>query len=224
MSVSEYFEGLVQVFEENGDPDVAFQQSKYMKNQFEYYGMKAPKWTGLLKKYYKDNGYPELSELREFSELCYGYPKRELHYAALETIQRKQKQLPEDFIDQFKWLVLTNSWWDTVDWLAGLIGSHLLNHESLQTQTTDQWNESENMWLIRVSIIHQLKYRDKTDFELMKRYILRHSQSKEFFIRKAQGWALRQYSKFRPDLVKTFVLEHPELSGLTKREALKYVD
>jgi 3-methyladenine DNA glycosylase AlkD len=88
---------------------------------------------------------------------------------------------------------------------------------------TERWMASENIWLQRVSMIFQLFYKEKTDFELMKNYILRLSDSKEFFIQKGGGWALRQYSRTNPDAVKNFVAEHSELKPLTKREAVRLI-
>lgn len=223
MEVKEYFENLEAWMIDKGDPDTAIQQSKYMKNNFEFIGMKAKIWMGHLRNFYKANGYPKDDQLPQFTEMCYGSPYREIHYCCIETVQRRLKHQSQDFIDTLKWMVVTNSWWDSVDWLAGLIGAHLKRFPQLQPLTTDSFNQSDNMWLIRVSIIFQLKYKDDVDFEKLTTYILNHVDSHEFFIRKAQGWALRQYSKFQPELVSDFVEAHPELSGLTKREASKYL-
>ena len=223
MTVQEYYQHLESTLTSQGHPDTAIQQAKYMKNRFEFIGMKAKVWMGHLRKFYKEFGYPEDSALREFTELCYASPYREIHYCCLETVQRRLKYMQKDFIDQLEWLIVTNSWWDTVDWLSGLVGKHLQSYPDLQPQTTHRFNTSDNMWLIRVSIIFQLKYKEDVDFELMKSYILAHWDSKEFFIRKAQGWALRQYSKFNPEAVRKFLDDHPELSGLTHREGRKYL-
>jgi 3-methyladenine DNA glycosylase AlkD len=222
-SIEQYYNDIESQLLSTGDPERAINQACYMKNQFDFIGLKAQEWMGILRQHYKDHGYPPDELIPDFSERCYKSAYREMHYVGLETVQRRLKHQSEDFIDQLKWLVVTNSWWDTVDWLASLIGQHLRAFPQLQPKTTDTWNQSSNMWLIRVSIIFQLKYKEDTDFALLKKYILAHWDSKEFFIRKAQGWALRQYGKFHPTPVVQFVKEHPEFSGLTRREALKHL-
>lgn len=223
MELQEYHDTLFKALKEKGDPDRAIQQMKYMKDHFDFIGLKAQEWMDILRWHYKTYGYPEDSDIAAFSEMCYSSAYREMHYVGLETVQRRLKPQPTEFIDQLEWLIVTNSWWDTVDWLAGLAGTHFKRYPELQPATTDRWNNSDNMWLNRVSIIFQLKYKEETDFDLMSRYILKHAKRKEFFIRKAQGWALRQHAKYQPKEVRQFVNDHPELSSLTKKEALKHL-
>lgn len=221
--LQDYYDRLEDSIHKAGDPDRAVEQMRYMRNQFDFAGLKAKAWMDVLRLHYKKFGYPPDDAIKEFSELCYRSSYREMHYIGLETVQRRLKYQPKEFIDQLEWLTVTHSWWDTVDWLSGLIGMHFKNYPELQPETTDRWNASDNFWLVRVSIIFQLKYKEATDFDMLCRYILAHWSSKEFFIRKAQGWALRQYAKYEPELVRAFVAENPKLSGLTKREALKHL-
>jgi len=110
--------------------------------------------------------------------------------------------------------------WDTVDGLNKLVGLHFKQHPSLIRPVTERWVESGNIWLQRVSMIFQLTYKDKTDADLMFDYIRRLSKSKEFFIQKGVGWALRQYSKINPEAVAQFIAATP-LAPLTKREGMK---
>jgi len=117
-------------------------------------------------------------------------------------------------------LILTRSLWDTVDGLNKLVGLHFKQHPSLIRPVTERWVESGNIWLQRVSMIFQLTYKDKTDADLMFDYIRRLSKSKEFFIQKGVGWALRQYSKINPEAVAQFIAATP-LAPLTKREGMK---
>ncbi len=143
-----------------------------------------------------------------------------MHYFALETVQKTLKKQPAEFIDFLEELICTRSWWDSVDWLAKLVGLHFKLYPALIQPVTERWVSSGNMWLQRVSMIFQLTYKEKTDAELMFGYIRRLAHSKEFFIQKGAGWALRQYSKTNPEAVAHFV-ENTQLAPLTKREALR---
>jgi 3-methyladenine DNA glycosylase AlkD len=86
-----------------------------------------------------------------------------------------------------------------------------------------QWIHRDNFWLQRVSIIFQLTYRGSTDEGMLFQHILAVKDSKEFFLQKAAGWALRQYSKYKPQSVKKFLKANPDLPALTQREANKYL-
>jgi 3-methyladenine DNA glycosylase AlkD len=118
-------------------------------------------------------------------------------------------------------LICQKSWWDTVDFIAATLVGGLLHKFPELKPEMDKWNRDEDMWKVRTSMLFQLKYKDEVDFEALSRYILTHAESKEFFLRKASGWALRQYSKFNPDAVRHFIASH-ELSPLTVREGSKY--
>ncbi len=135
-------------------------------------------------------------------------------------MQKNLKKQPAEFLDFLEELVVTRSWWDTVDWLAKLIGMHLLRFPELQQPACVRWLDSGNIWLQRVSMIYQLTYRQKTNTELLFQNIRHLAGSKEFFIQKGAGWALRQYAKTDPAAVIHFV-ETTRLAPLTRREALK---
>lgn len=223
MKANEYFDRLLGQLQNKGDSNIAIQQARYMKDQFEFLGLKAGPLKEQLRIFRQENSLPDPDQLDDLCRLCFACQYREVQYCALEITKRSIKKVPEEFIRTLEWMVVNESWWDSVDALAGLIGEHLTRYPELQPRTTDGYNTCDNMWLVRVSIIFQLKYRDQTNFNLLTRYILNHKESKEFFIRKAQGWALRQYSKFQPEKVRAFIEAHPELSGLTRREASKYL-
>jgi 3-methyladenine DNA glycosylase AlkD len=177
----------------------------------------------LTKDIFVEKGILQGDDLMDFVTLCFEDDHRELHYVAIEMVQKTLKKQDESFIDFLEYMVMTKSWWDSVDWLAKLIGMHFLRFPHLIEHITERWMASENIWLQRVSMIFQLFYKEKTDFELMKNYILRLSDSKEFFIQKGAGWALRQYSRTNPEAVQNFVAEHPELKPLTKKEAVRLI-
>ena len=120
-------------------------------------------------------------------------------------------------------LIVKKSWWDTIDVLSPrIIGDMFSRNNGLVDLFADQWIEDENIWLQRSAILYQLYHKDKTDEERLFRYIVRRADSKEFFVQKAIGWALRQYAKTRPESVRDFVASH-NLKPLSKREALKHL-
>ena len=218
-----YLNHVKSLFSAHGDPDVAQQQVKYLRNQFAFFGLKSPEWMALAKDFIAKSGIPEGQDLQQIVKLCFEDEHRELHYFALELIQRQLKKQKVDFIPFLEELILTNSWWDTVDWLAPkLVGAHLKRFPELIPEWPNRWIESDNFWLQRTAILFQLKYKQDTDKELLFRYILRRADSKEFFVQKGAGWALREYSKTNPEAVITFV-EGNTLPALTRREGLKWV-
>lgn len=218
----EYFELVYRSFREQGDPERAQQQMRYMRHQFEYFGLGMPRWMSLTKSLHLAEGIPTGEDLETLARLCFEDDHRELHYFALETVQKSLKNQPAAFIDFLEELICTRSWWDTVDWLAKLVGIHFTRYPELIRSVTERWVASGNIWLQRVSMIFQLTYKEKTDADLLFGYIRRLAHSKEFFIQKGAGWALRQYAKIEPAAVRDFV-ENTSLAPLTKREAMKHL-
>ena len=118
-------------------------------------------------------------------------------------------------------LIITHSWWDTVDFLAKyVLGNYLLQFPNEILKTSELFSNSENMWLNRSAILFQLNYKKETHFELLKAICELHKNSNEFFIQKAIGWALRDYSRFNPNGVKEYV-SATQLKPLSQREALR---
>ena len=223
MEIEAYISHIKQVFQEKGNPITAQGQMKYMRHKFEYYGLKAADWVGLLKDIFKEKGIYEGEELKSFVRLCMEDEYREINYAGLQMLEKRMKKNPEDFIDFYEELIKTKSWWDTVDWIRKFVGIHFQRFPHLIIPTTEKWMVSGNIWLQRICLIFQLTYKEETDFELMKKYILQLAGSKEFFIQKGAGWALRQYSKTNADVVIEFIDNNPQLATLTKREGLKWL-
>lgn len=220
-----YFEKLCLRLADNQDPDKAPAMKQYMKHHFEYFGIKSPLRKTLLKEFIKENGFLEGNSLKAFIDHCFDNPHRELHYCAMEIAGRRLNKMDESFLSFFEHLVLKKSWWDSVDWIApNAFGKLFQRFPKHQLEMTDRWNQSENIWLVRSSLLFQLKYREQTDFELLKKYILNHQDSKAFFIQKAAGWALRQYSKYNPKAVRDFITKHKDkLPKLTIKEGSKYI-
>lgn len=120
-------------------------------------------------------------------------------------------------------LIITKSWWETVDLTAtNYVGSYFQKFPEQIDPIITKWRNSSNIWLNRTCLIFQLKYKNEVDFELLKSLIIQYQGNPEFFIQKAIGWSLRQYSKSNSEAVKVFV-EEIELKGLARREAVKYL-
>lgn len=215
---------LIESFNKNADPEYAVRMKAYMKDQFDYLGLPSPLRKELAKAFYKNHGYPEIEEVELLVDECWKMPYREYKYFAMELMARMKKKLGHDVIHLYERLITDQSWWDTVDLLAPtLVGQHFLEYPEERIDYIDKWVASGNIWLQRSSILFQLKYKNKTDTRLLGSIILELADSKEFFIRKAIGWALREYSKTDPGFVIRFVQNH-ELSGLSQREAMKWLE
>lgn len=212
------------IFKENSNNIRAQQQKAYLKNQFEFFGLTAPERKKLQAPFLIIKYLPEKETGIKIIKELYHKPQRELHYFAMQMAEKYLKKNPEEKdIQLYEWLVTHNSWWDTVDFIAAnSIGSYLKEYSDKQETFVKKWIASGNMWLQRTAIIHQLKYKENTSTEILSYAIKSSLGSKEFFINKAIGWALRQYGKTNPAWVVAFVENH-KLSPLSEREALRII-
>ena len=218
-----YVASLKTLFEQNADPVQAMPMKKYMRDQFEYLGIKTPKNAALQKAFYKEYGLPELSELDTILRELWALPQREYQYVAMGLLGKFENQLPAEFIDVIEHLIVTKSWWDTVDALAShTVGTHFRRFPKIRERYLKKWRKSKNLWLRRTAILFQLGYKKETDFELLSEIIRENLGSDEFFINKAIGWSLRQYAYIDPKTVKNFV-KSTSLHPLSRREALKHL-
>jgi len=192
-----------------------------MRNQFPFLGIRAPQQAAIYREVTAGLPHPTGdAELATIAFACWELKEREYQHFATAYLQRHVKRATPGFIPTLEHLVTTKSWWDTVDGLATRVAGPLVAaHPELRT-VMDGWVESENIWLARVAILHQERFRERTDSELLFAYCLRRAVDREFFIRKAIGWALRSYAKVAPDVVAQFLTAHgAALSGLSRREA-----
>jgi 3-methyladenine DNA glycosylase AlkD len=220
-----YVNGLKNLFEKNADPTQAPGMKKYMRDQFEYLGIKSPKFKELMKAYIAANGLPPINELDVILRDLWSLPEREFQYAATSLLGRLEKQLPASLIKTMEYMIVTKSWWDTVDTIAGgTLGVHFQRHSAIRKKYLAKWRTSDNFWLRRACILFQLNYKNETEFDLLCEIIRENLGSKEFFINKAIGWALRQYARTDPKAVKKFVKETKELNPLSRREAMKHLE
>lgn len=221
--MNHHFKQLKSAFELNANSHSAVQMKKYMRDQFEYYGISSPIRKEIVKEIFGSYQLKEKDEFVKFIETCWAQPQREFKYAAMDVSIRQLKRMDSGYIDLFEKLIAKESWWDTVDGLApNIIGSIIHKNLALRSSYSLKWIESDNFWYQRSAILLQLKFRKQTDFDLLKTLILRRADSKEFFVRKASGWALRQYSKFEPALVEKFISEN-KISSLAVREGMRII-
>ncbi len=219
-----YIVPLKNLFEENADPVQAAPMKKYMRDQFEYLGIKTPQNVALQKKFYMEHGLPELSALDEILRDLWALPPREFQYVAVGSLGKFSKELPAKFIKTIEYLLITKSWWDTVDTISGgILGVHFRRFPEVREKYLAKWRVSDNFWLRRATILFQLNYKKETDFDLLCKIIRENLDSKEFFINKAIGWSLRQYARTNRNAVKKFV-KSTALHPLSRREAMKHLE
>jgi 3-methyladenine DNA glycosylase AlkD len=219
-----YVASLKSLFEQNADPSQAAPMKKYMRDQFEYLGIKTPKNVALQKEFFEEHGFPKLSELELVLRDLWSLPQREFQYVAVGLLGRFNKELPAKFIKTIEYMLVTKSWWDAVDSIAGgTVGVHFRRFPDVREKYLAKWRGSDNFWLRRTTILFQLNYKKDTDFDLLCEIISENLDSREFFINKAIGWSLRQYARVDPKAVTKFV-KSTALHPLSRREAMKHLE
>jgi 3-methyladenine DNA glycosylase AlkD len=222
--MSDYLRPLQEVFEANANAENAVAMKKYMREQFEYLGIKTPQRKELVKAFFGTYGLPPVADLEELVWQLWKLPYREYKYTALGFLDRRKRYLAPDSMPLLERLILTESWWDTVDGLAAnQVGGVLARFPGTRDAHIGRWRQQENFWLRRTTLLFQLRYKKETDEELLFALIRENLSDKEFFIQKAIGWSLREYSKSNPMAVQQFVAA-TDLSPLAHREALKWME
>ena len=215
-------DSLQREFVANADPHRAASMVAYMRDQFPYFGLPAPRLRLISRTVRPLLAHPTQTQLTELVTRLWAMPEREFQYYALDEIQRHTQICRIDFLETLETLIVTKSWWDTVDVLSRHgAGALVARHPHLRSEM-GRWLRSNNMWLVRSAILHQERYKVHTDSDWLFAACLHHAGNPEFFIRKAIGWALRSYASVDLAAVQHFVEIHDaQLSGLSKREALK---
>ena len=219
-----YVLSLKDLFEQNADSAKAEPMKKYMRNQFEYLGIKSPELSALMREYTNEHKLPPLDQLDMISRDLWSLPQREFQYSAIGFLGKLENKLEPEIITTVEYLIVTKSWWDTVDIIAGhTVGSLFKRFPVVKKKYLAKWRKSDNIWLRRTTLLFQLGYKKETDFDLLCELVKENLGSDEFFINKAIGWALRQYAHTSPAPVKKFVKATKELHPLSRREALKNI-
>ena len=218
MDFNKLYEEMIQ----HKNEEQAQKMSKYMLNKFEYIGIKTPERRKIFKNFFKEYKNEEKIDW-EFVNKCWENKYREFQYVAADYLKNMKDKLTIDDIPKLKRLILKKSWWDTIDNLDMTIGALALKDSNVN-KILLEWSLDENIWLRRIAIDHQLLRKEKTNTELLEKILKNNLGQAEFFINKAIGWALRDYSKTNPEWVKNFIEENKEkMAKLSIKEASKYL-
>jgi 3-methyladenine DNA glycosylase AlkD len=217
---------------EAGDPGRAPQMQAYMKSAMPFRGVASPVLRVLCREAIAAHPLPDRAAWQAaVLELYDAAGYREERYAALAVAgdRRYREHRDPASLGMYRHLVVTGAWWDLVDTIATRhVGDVLARHRDAATPTVRAWAEDDDLWLRRTAVLAQLKHKEQTDTGLLREVLEANLEGsrhgREFFVRKALGWALREYARTDPDWVKEFVADHESrLSGLTRREALKHL-
>ncbi|WP_030158347.1 DNA alkylation repair protein [Streptomyces sp. NRRL S-244] len=204
------------------DPERARSMAAYMKDVAPFLGIRTPLRRELSKAVTRQSAEPAEADVTALVLRCWELPEREYHYFAVDYLRRHVRVCSSGFLPVVRRLVVTVPWWDTVDLLAAHAAGPLVAADPELTAVMDEWIGDEDLWLARTALLHQLRYKSATDAGRLFAYCRRQSGHPDFFIRKAIGWALREYAKTDPEAVRAFVgAERDALSPLSVREALK---
>ncbi len=210
---------------EVADAEKAPVMAAYMKDHFAYLGVQAKDRRAAQKPTLIALADADADGLLAFADACWAAPEREVQYVATDILRKYEAKLDAEHLDRVATLITTKSWWDTVDLLAAHTVGPLVARNDELSDVMDTWIDDDNIWLARTAIIHQLSYKERTNSDRLFTYADRRAADTEFFIRKALGWALRQHARTDPEAVRSYVAEREdELSGLTKREAMKHLN
>jgi len=216
-----YVEQVKTCYYKNGSSINAIPMKHYMRDLFEFVGIQTPVRRKISAPFLKKDKLPPLSELEVIIQEFWNLEGREFQYFAQELAMKYINEIPEDFIKTFDLMIMTKSWWDTIDIIAKkLVGPYMMRFPQERDGLLEKWLSSQNIWLQRTCLLYQLGYKDKTDIDCLLGIIERVKNIDEFFIQKAIGWALREYSKTNPDRVRAY-LNKTELSTLAYSEGMK---
>jgi 3-methyladenine DNA glycosylase AlkD len=223
MRSGQYVRSLCEFYYAHSNAGAAASAKAYMRGQFDYFGMSTPGRRSASKLFLEKHGSPSCAQLTAVAKLLWKQPFRECQYFAMEMLEKRTGELKEKDIALFEYMITTRSWWDTIDFISPkLLGPFFGHNRGLIYPKTKAWMRSGNIWLMRSALLFQMKYRKETDEKLLFALISACMHEKEFFIRKAIGWALSEHSKTFPASVKRFIKSNKEtLSALSKKEGLR---
>ena len=194
----------------------------YMRNKFAYLGITTPDRREAVKGLIREFAPVEAAALKTVATALWKMEEREYQYVAADLLNRHQAAFSLEDLPWLLELAQSKSWWDTVDCFPKLLGGIVLRSGSKGRRAMDQAVKHENFWVRRIAMLHQLGMRDETDTARLFKYADKLASEKEFFIRKAVGWALRDYAWHDWRAVEKYLKGAKQrLSGLTVREASK---
>ncbi len=210
------------MFQENKDEQNAVKMSSYMRNLFTFYGLPTPKRKTLYKELLKSEKKNKVIDWA-FLDKCYKDEHREFQYLVMDYLSAMQKFLTFDDVAKIEKYIRTKQWWDTIDGFDRIVGNIAFVDDRINNLML-KWSTDEDFWVRRIAIDHQLCRKEKTNIELLEEILVNNFGSKEFFINKAIGWSLRDYSKTNPDWVRAFIEKYKnQMDKLSVKEAGKYL-
>ncbi|WP_405402148.1 DNA alkylation repair protein [Streptomyces sp. NBC_01104] len=217
-------ERLTVLYPTAADPVRARSAAAYMKDVAPFLGIPTPRRRALSRTVLEGTPRPDEADCTAIALRCWALPEREYHYFAVDYLRRHVARCSSGFVPVLRHLVSTVSWWDTVDLLAAHVAGPLVAAGPELRRTMDEWIEDDDLWIARTALLHQLRFKEATDSRRLFAYCLRRAGHPDFFIRKAIGWALREYAKTDPRAVRDFVDgARDRLSPLSVREATKHL-
>ena len=216
---------VVEALSRASNPEKAVGMQAYMKTGMPFYGVQKAARTLILRQLVHDFPPADLDEYEALVLGLWNLPHREEKYLALAVAQHFSSFVDTASLPLYRRLIVKGAWWDFVDEVATHLIRHLVvNHPEEAWGEVDTWIDDPDMWLRRSAIICQVGAKDRTDAKRLFSFCAGRQDEKEFFIRKAIGWALRDYARTDPEAVAQFVMEHrAQLSGLSFREATKHI-
>ncbi|MEU9735315.1 DNA alkylation repair protein [Streptomyces sp. NPDC048002] len=215
---------LTAVYGAAADPERAAGMRAYMKDVAPFLGLTTPVRRSLSRTVLEGTPRPDEADCAAVALRCWRLPEREYQYFAVDYLRRHAGRCSSAFLPVARHLVSTVPWWDTVDLLAAHVVGALVAADPRLTADMDAWSTDDDLWIARTALLHQLRYKERTDADRLFAYCRAQSAHPDFFIRKAIGWALREYAKTDPEAVRAFVArEEGRLAPLSVREALKNI-
>lgn len=222
--VDDYIKEVSQALMKKSNSQYAEKQKDYMKGNFEFLGIKSQPRRKATRFFMRKAERPDYNQINIVVKKFWKLPEREYQYFAMELLEKYKKQYNKDVISLFQYIITTKSWWDTVDFISKkIVGRYFELYPELIDEYVSKWIASEDIWLQRTCLLFQLGYKENTDLILLFDIVDNLKDKDEFFIQKAIGWALREYSKIEPNKIEKFVKEK-NLSSLSEREAMKWIE
>lgn len=220
----DFITALEKEFKAQANTAQSMAMQAYMKNNFPFFGIPMPQRRAILKSVSITYSAEIKANARSLALQLYEKPQREFHYCAIELLIQNCKSLVIDDIQWIEQLLLTYSWWDTVDTISKyLLGSYLVQFPEKTNMVIEKFSNASNIWLNRSTLLFQLDYKKNTNFSILEGLCEYFKNSNEFFIQKAIGWTLREYGKINPRIVQKYVAS-TNLKPLSKKEALRIIE
>jgi len=219
-----FINSLEKEFNSHSNKIIAKSQKSYMRNQFDFYGLTASQRREIQKPILEKYFASLKPNIEKLTKTLWKKEQRDYQYLAQELALQNAQQFKISDIHLFEFMIKNKSWWDTIDFISPkILGFYFKLYPETIEKQIDKWILSNNIWLQRSCLLFQLKYKENLNTKLLTHIIHSLLNSKEFFINKAIGWILREYSKTNKKWVSNFI-EKTELNNLSTKEALKFID